>query len=338
MAIGTRVQSTQALKLVLYHEATMGNAGLNGGATRYQLPIISPPSFKDLSAPLEQSPAVFGKYAQERVQAYHNRTNQMHEISFSVLCSPTVLDFLCLFAFEDGDGTNQLLGTYQPPAWLGGADTNYSATIDIGGGGWSSALPDMRYQGCVCTSLEIVHDINSEGGKPIANCTFVTGFYPRGTDDLTDTGGTDDYSPTLLTGETATNFTSWVEADTYFQTDDANHRIHPYNYSINLTRDIQRVGCVDYTNYSPNGYVMAGHWDTSGSISFKRDENWNNMLSDLYDSGNAIFRIGDGSNWDCYIQGKVQDGVIDSGNAELRNTITMKGLGNGANAIVSLSM
>lgn len=338
MAIGTRVQSTQALKLVLYHEATLGNAGLNSGATRYQLPIISPPTFKDLSGVLEPAPAVLGKYAQEKGQAYHNRTNQMHEISFSVVCSPTILDLLCLFAFEDGDGTNQLLGTYQPPAWLGGADTNYSATIDIGGGGYSSTLPDYRYQGCILTALEITHDISSEGGNPIANCTFVTGFYPRGTDDLTDTGGTDDYTPTLLTGESATNFTSWVEADTYFQTDDANHRIHPYNYGISLSRDIQRVGCGDYTDYSPNGYIMAGHWDISGTITIKRDENWANMNTDLYDSGSTIFRIGDGSNWDCYIQGKVEDGSIDTGNPELRNTISIRGFGNGANAIVSLSM
>jgi hypothetical protein len=316
----------------------MGDAGLNSGATRYQLPIISPPTFSDNSAPYEPAPVVFGKYAQERDQAYQNRTNIVQEISFSVVCSPTVLDLLCLFAFEDGDGTNQLLGTYSPPAWTNGADTNYSATIDIGGGGHSATYPDNRYRGCILTSLEITHDISSEGGKPIANCTFMTGYQPTQVDDLTDTGGTDDYTPSLLTGESATNFTSWVEADTYFEVDDADHRIHPYNYAISLSRDVQRVGCVDYTNFEPDGYVMAGQWDVSGSITFKRDENWQNMKSLLYDSANTIFRIGDGSNWDCYIQGRVEDGSIDTGNPELRNTISMRGLGNGANAIVSLSM
>jgi len=206
MALGTQVVSTQALKLIIGHEATMGDGGLNTGATRYQLPILSPPSILDLTAPLESAPQILGKYALDSDHSAHNRTNQMFEISFSVLCSPTVLDFLCQFAFEDGDGTNQLLGNYSPPAWENGADTDYSAQIIIGGGGYgsnSADQDDVYYNGCICKSLEITHAIDSEGGKPVANVTFVTGYAPQYTDDVTD--GVTAY--TSLTGDSATDFT-----------------------------------------------------------------------------------------------------------------------------------
>ncbi len=341
MAIGTQVVSTQALKLIIGHEATMGDGGLNTGATRYQLPILSPPSIVDLTAPLESAPQILGKYAQDSDHSAHNRTGQMFEISFSVLCSPTVLDFLCQFAFEDGDGTNQISGNYSPPAWQNGADTDYSASIYIGGGGYgnnSADQDDVYYNGCICKSLEITHAIDSEGGKPVANVTFVTGYAPQYTDDVTD--GVTTY--TSLTGDSATDFTDWHTDNTYIENSGAGYEIHPYSYSVSLARDIQRVGCVDYTNYEPNGYVMAGGWDTSMNVVYKRDENFANFLSRMHDGTGTILRIADSSvsPFDIYVYGKISEHSVDSGNPELRNSITIKGMRNieGSDVIVNLEM
>ena len=345
MAIGTQVVSTQALKLIIGHEATMGDGGLNTGATRYQLPILSPPSIVDLTAPLESAPQILGKYAQDSDHSAHNRTGQMFEISFSVLCSPTVLDFLCQFAFEDGDGTNQISGNYSPPAWQNGADTDYSAQIFIGGGGYgsnSADQDDVYYNGCICKSLEITHAIDSEGGKPVANVTFVTGYAPQYTDDVTD--GVTTY--TSLTGDSATDFTDFaycrIGDHSHGDWAGGNYDVHPYSYSASLARDIQRVGCVDYTNYEPDGYVMAGGWEVSGTVTCKRDENFGNAKTFLYDGEEVRFGISDNGNWLCEITGgKLSESSVDTGNPELRQSFTVKGTGDiesGTNVILRLTM
>ena len=341
MALGTVVKSTQGLKLIIYKTTALGGGGLSG--TAYQLPILSPPSIVDLTAPLESAPQILGKYAQDSDHSAHNRTNQMFEISFSVLCSPTVLDFLCLFMFEDGDGTNQLLGNYSPPAWTNGGSTGEYCVIGVAGGGYESDSggadnEDMTYTGCIMKSLEITHAIDSEGGKPVANCTFVTGFSPTYTDAFTD----DDLTRTSLTGESATDFTDWSDDYTYVESSGAGYEIHPYSYSVSLARDIQRVGCVDYTNYQPDGYVMAGGWDTSMNVVYKRDENFANFLSRMHDGTHIVLRVADSSAspFNVYVHGKISEHSVDSGNPELRNSITIKGMRDieSGNTIVNLEM
>ena len=340
MALGTVVKSTQGLKLIIYKTTTLGGGSLSG--TAYQLPILSPPSILDLTAPLESAPQILGKYALYSDHLAHNRTNQMIEISFSVLCSPTVLDLLCLFMFEDGDGTNQLFGNYSPPAWTNGGSTGEYCVIGVAGGGYESDSggadnEDMTYTGCIMKSLEITHAIDSEGGKPVANCTFVTGFSPTYTDAFTD----DDLTRTSLTGESATDFTDWHDNYTYVESTGAGYEIHPYSYSVSLARDIQRVGCVDYTNYQPDGYVMVGGWDTSMNMVYKRDENFANFLSKLHDGTNTYLRMGGSSAapFQIYVNGKISEHSVDSGNPELRNSITIKGGDSeGGGGIVRLSM
>jgi len=339
MAVGTVVKSTQGLRLIMNHEANLGGAGFNGGADVYELPLLSPPSIVDLTAPLESAPQILGKYNMNSDHSAHNRTNQMFEISFSVLCSPTVLDFLCLFMFEDGSGTNLLRGDYSPPVWQNGVDTDYSATISIGGAGYSDTAGgnerDINYRGCIMKSLTIDHAIDSESGKPVANCVFVTGCPPNYFDAISDgnyNSGSFESGWVKLTGESATNFIDWASTNTYIESPEAGYEIHPYSYSVSMARDIQRVGCVNYTDFKPDGYVMnqGTGWDISMNMVYKRDENFASFLSYLNDNTLIMLRIGDGSAspFDIHCFGKVSEHSVDTGSPELRNSITIKGMAN----------
>jgi len=342
MAVGTAVKNTQGIKLVINREATLGSGTIFGGADRYQLPLLSPPSIVDLTAPLESAPQILGKYNLDSDHSAHNRTNQMFEISFSVLCSPTVLDTLCLFMFEDGDGTNTIAGDYSPPAWQNGVETDYSCVIWIGGGGYSNTAGgderDIYYSGCIMKSLEITHAIDSESGKPVANCVFISGYPPTYHDGISDAN----FSWTSLTGESATDFIDWDTNYTYIYGASADYVIHPYSYSVSMARDIQRVGCVDYTDFKPNGYVMnqGTGWDISMNIVYKRDENFASFLSHLHDNTPTLIRIANASNFDIKVYGKISDSSVDTGSPELRNSITIKGMRDieGSGIILNLEM
>ena len=328
MAIGTSVKSTQGLKLAIYHEATMGDSGLNSGAVRYQLPILSPPTIQDLTGVLESTPSIIGQYNHAQNHSVHNRASQMYEIGFQILGSPAVLDLMCLYLINDGDGTNALQGGYSPPAMLNGADTDYSVCIDIAGGGYETASAsvkkDIRYVGCVAKSMTLNHAIDNESGLPVIDMVFVTGYAPQYTDDLTD----GDYTPVKLTGDGATPFTNWNSANTYIDSNGAGYEIHPYSYSVSISREIERVGFGDYTNYEPDGYAMMGVWEVEMSIDYKRDENFDNFLAKLSSGAEITARIGDASANPFKIEcvGLVSDHSTDTGSAELRNTITIKGM------------
>ena len=325
MAVGTAVKNTQGLKLILFKTTDMGGTTLSGD--RYQLPLLSPPSILDLTAPLASSPQLVGKYTLDDGQSVHNRTNQMFEISFSVLCSPTVLDTLCLFMFEDGDGTNTITGNYSPPAWTNTGSTGNPTNIMIGGGGYDNVVGggkrDMRYVGCIGKSLEITHAIDSESGKPVANVTFVTGYSPIYGDNVSD--GTDTYIN--LTGDSATNFTDWG-TDTGLTNNGSEYDLHPYSYSVSMARDIQRVGCVDYTNYQPDGCVMQGGWDISMNMVYKRDEIFASIKDAMHDSDTVVLKVADNSSspFRIFVVGKVSEHSVDTGNPELRNSITVTGM------------
>jgi len=346
MAVGTAVKSTQKLRLIMNQEATLGGAGFNSGANVYELPLLSHPSIVDLTAPLESAPQILGKYNMDSDHSAHNRTNQMFEISFSVLCSPTVLDFLCLFMFEDGDGTNTITGEYSPPDWLDGIDTDYSAVICIGSGGYSNTVGEERdvfYRGCVMKSLEITHAIDSESGKPVANCVFISGYKPtyfEGISTGTYNSGSAESGWDKLTGESATDFIDWADNITYVDSGGDGYEIHPYSYSVSMARDIQRVGCVDYTDFEPDGYVMQGGWDISMNVVYKRDENFASFLSKLYDSTSTMIRIGDSgaSPFDIHCYGKISEHSVDTGSPELRNSITIKGMRNIENNATLLNL
>ncbi|MAG59900.1 hypothetical protein CMO96_03885 [Candidatus Woesebacteria bacterium] len=268
----------------------------------------------------------------------------MFEISFSVLCNPNVLDLLCLYAYEDGDGTNILVGNYSPPNWINGATATDTQIIYIGGGGYeiqsgTTDNQDVYYVGCVCTSVEITHAIDSEGGKPVANVTFQTGYSPAYGDNFSDGAIT----VSNLAGTTGTDFDSWVFGDTYIDTDDESHRIHPYSYSISFARTIERVGWVDTTDFSPNGYVWSSgtSWDVSMNCVYKRDSQFDSIKANLVDSGVTNMRIGDnGTPFRVAIVGVVSDHSVDTGSAELRNSTTIKGMNDteAVTGILSLEM
>jgi len=233
-----------------------------------------------------------------------------------------------------------------PPAWQNGVAVDYSATIWIGGGGYSNTAGgnerDIYHRGCIMKSLEITHAIDSESGKPVANCVFVTGYPPTYHDGISD--GNISNSWTSLTGESATDFISWSSANTYISSNADGYEIHPYSYSVSCSRDIQRLGCVDYTDFKPDGYVMnqGTGWDISMTMVYKRDENFANFLSQIYDNTTAQIRFSDSSSapLNIRIYGKISEHSVDTGSPELRNSITVKGMGDieGSGVILQLMM
>jgi len=344
MAVDTAVRSTQDLKL------SIGTATTTGGttcSTFYVLPILSPPTILDITAPLEEASPILGTHTMSKSGAFHNRTNKMYEISFSVLASPTIMDLMCLYAYEDGDGVNNLIGNYRPPNWINGATATDTQNIYIQGAGFSENTAstdensDMYFKGCVCTSLELTHAIDSESGKPVANMTFVTGYNPEYGDNMSD-GEAPHNTAVNLTGEGSPNFSDWTTA-TDIHSSDAGYQIHPYSYSLSMARDVQRIGYVNATDFSPIGYTMVGQWDVSMNCTYKRDANFTNLKSLLYDSTYIyidMYGNTGGNDWNVFCYGKVTEGGVDTGNPELRNTITLKGMGDveSATAYCGMSM
>ena len=321
MAIGSIVKETQGIKLHIQRETTLGD-GENTTNAVYQLPLLGAPSIVDQKASLESPPEIFGNYSNDSGQVFHQRYNQMTEISFSVLASPLVTDLLCSYMMEDGDGTATIGGTYDPPDWTNGIASPYTAMITIEGGGYNSALDgqsSVKYPGCIATSMELSHSIDNESGKPVINITFITAYNVLYGNLVTGA------SYPVYTGDSATDFISWVEGDTFIHGDGATYRIHPYSYSMNIARPIERVGCQDFTNFEPDGYVMTGNWDISMDITYKRDENFPNFSAYLNNGSHTTIRIGDNSSFRIECQGVISNGEVDTGNPELRNSLSIKG-------------
>ena len=328
----------------------MGDGGLNSGATSYELPIISYPTIHDPFAQISyESPGVtIGSYTLDESWERQNKFNQFYEISFTSMVTPTLLDLFCLFMFEEGGGVNIIPGKYAPPSWLNGIDTNYSALIVVGGGGYDAVggtFPDLNYEGCILKSMTLNHAVDSEAGKPTMDLTFVTGYKVKYTNDI-DAGDLNSgsaesgWNKTQLGSPNSVNFTGFSGGQTYFSSSADGYEIFPYSYSMSIDRDIQRVGCVDYTNHEPDGYVMQGAMNASMTVVYKRDGNQTNYAGDLSDNSLSTIAVGDDADWEISISGKVSEHGADSGSPELRNstTVTMAGDLQASGATLTMKM
>lgn len=109
--------------------------------------------------------------------------------------------------------------------------------------------------------------------------------------------------------------------------ENAGYEVHPYSYSVSFSRPIERVGCVDYTDFKPYGYVVNGAVEISMTMNYKRDANMGNFKALFYNNSVCSMKIGgvSPSSWSVYGHGKVSEAGIDTGSPELRNTLTIAG-------------
>lgn len=327
MAIQTDFQTTQNIQLVIGHEDNVGNGALLSGQAWYKLPIIAPPTINDNQTAMDFGTLQSGSYIQPENSTGRRNDQAMWEISFSVIADNT-LPTLFQYMTHDLSGTQATLGEdYAPANWT---DNNQNVTagketavIYIVNAIKSGSNVEWKYSGCVLKSIELTHSIDSNAGLPIINCTFVTGYPAELKNDvagLTITSGVN-VAGRKFTDIVTTNRILGLSTAT-----DGDVRV--YSHSISMSRDIQRVGYQDTTNYKPYSYEQVGELECTGSITFKKDSHFPTIQALSRNNDNTGFNMVLAPNYFANLnKAKMTNLITDTGSAELRATAEFKGIG-----------
>jgi hypothetical protein len=321
MAISKNFKISQEIEFVIGDEATVG-AGTS--STYHLLNAIAPPSINIGNVPLDVGSERTGKYFLDHNQSKQRLDNALWEISVQVLATADAMTY-------SGKG---LLGgqvylsssAYTQPNLDAGATVanNSSQVILVKGAGYDFATPnnDLLFKGCILKSVEVAHSIDSNGGFPIMTLTWVTA-YPVALSNIASAG-----SPTAHYSEVAQHFVDldcvngrWIGETA----GSSNYDCRAYGYTLNVSRDIQRVG-YDGSN-NPLGYLQVGNHSVEGSITIKHDANQLNFDDYLRNNKISGFKVS-GTGYDVRLNGKMNDCSVDTGSADMRATYSYTGTGN----------
>ena len=329
MALATDFKDTSGVKVGIYKEDTLGDGGLQGATTGWILPTIEIPEIHPISVPLQEAPKIYNGRRHPAIQDWNTMLShgQMLDVTIKCICTPTVADLFCLAMMEDGSGANTIEMNYERFLQLGDGDSiTESWGIYVQDGGWGEAGADKGYYGCVAKSMEISHSADAEAGLPIITMVFTTGYAPVLDDALTDGDVVFAGSSTLDDVETAPAFSTWVEADTWIGSNASSCEVLPYEYTLTISRNFLPVTQPVVGGWQTvNGYAMDGNIGANMSMTFKRDSNLANFNAHFRDNSRTEMQIGDGSLWNIWINGKVTNTTIDSGNSEFRQSVSIFG-------------
>ena len=339
MALATNFKSTQDLKVVMSTEATVGSGTKHASGTWYQLALMSPPTINEQQVSLDTSSQQTGSFITAHSQMVQRYDNPMWEIQLQILGNSNFFEHLS--GYWTG-ANSQLTSTYSPADMKDGATNGMSAstegqlgssTIVIGGGSFSSTARDIQYKGCILKDWSLSHSIDSNGGSPVINMTWVTGYLESHVDTVSDGtlgGGTNGSGWTDLSSDFPTHWTGLTTLCGKFLGEaygSSEYDVRAYGYNINISRDIQRVGYQDTTNYKPYAYQQVGGLTVTGDMTIKTDNN-KDKINDF--SRNQLlsgFSL-EGSGYKVWMHGKMADISTDTGSPELRSTYSFQGGGN----------
>lgn len=334
MAIGTNFKSSQGLKVVVGTEAVIGDGNLHGSGTWYQLPIIAPPTIIEGTSALDVGSQQVGNYIPNKHQMKQRLDNNMWEIQLQVIGTSGMHEYSQgLYGLLGGSGT--LASDYSPPDWTNGATNTFAEyptqVIYVSGGSHDATNVDQKFVGCVCKSAELSHSVDG-GGHPVLNLTFVTGY--RGT-------SVNEVAGLTISDKSNDGFAHFTSLTTQRVGDisSANYDVRAYSYNVSISRNIERVGYKDTTNYEPYSYEMTGGFSVSGGITFKKDSNLANINNYFTNDTLGAFHLS-GTGIDVKLYGLVSDATGDTGSAEIRNTVNFQGAGDpdGSDTIASIDL
>ena len=188
----------------------------------------------------------------------------MYEISLTFHSTADAINRVCGALYGDSDGTNALLGNMPGDTMAQvkhGVTNSNPVTISFEHGSHAGKDTDMYFISCMCTGLTLSGGVADNGGVVMATATFVTGYDPVEA-AKNWSGGTE-----TLIGAQTTMFN--IHDMTTAQTLDGEDLVL-YNFDVNISRPVSRVGFDSGNSFRPAGYSMGGY-EVTGSLTCKRD-------------------------------------------------------------------
>tara|TARA_Y100000310_G_scaffold344218_1_gene455783 strand:- start:1179 stop:2450 length:1272 start_codon:yes stop_codon:yes gene_type:complete len=338
MALATNFKPSQNITVLVQTEATIGSGTKHASSGTIKLPMIAPPTIIEHNVPLDIGSQQVGSYVPNANQMTHRKDNAMWEIQLQFMGNNhddvTLMEYITNFRYS---GTKTLQTNYIPADMTYGATNGMttstlaqygSAVIYVSGVSFDTDAEDRDYLylGCVMTGWSISHSIDANGGYPVITATFVTGFKRTTTDVVSDGSLT----PTSLIGDGCVHWSELNALAGRFlaETNDGAssvYDIRAYGYNINISRDIQRVGFLETTDYKPFSYEQVGGISATGDVTFKSDDNFYNARS--YQYQHSGFEIA-GTGYTVRFSGMLTDTTTDTGSPEIRKTMSFQASGN----------
>tara|TARA_Y100000593_G_C4264932_1_gene314247 strand:+ start:276 stop:1283 length:1008 start_codon:yes stop_codon:yes gene_type:complete len=267
MAKSTSFQANSNTKVIIGTEVTVGTATLAAGVT-IEMPVTEYSFSETQGHELGVAPfrSGLGGMTQSDDMVKWQEHDKMYEVSLTFHASDKAIDRICLALFGDGSTPNILLGsmptTVQSHVKHGVANIT-PVTIWFENGSHSGLDTDMYFTSCMCTGLTLSGGVADNGGVVMGTATFVTGYDPtEGT--LTFTGGTHE------TLADAHDVLFNIHDMTTAQTLDGEDLVL-YNFDVNISRPVSRIGFDSGNSFRPAGYSVGGY-EVTGSLTCKRDD------------------------------------------------------------------
>ena len=259
----TTVQAKSDVRCHIGTEITMGTATLTGG-TWNTAPLMDY-SWSEKSNPLSVAPHRTDSYSQGTSGMAFLKHDKVYEISLTMKGTASTINRICGVLYEDTSGTNDLLGSSPPTQqFKHGIGNTVPVTLLFENGG--HANNNIHFISAMCTGMELSYGIDSDGGMLKVVATFMSGYAPVES-SLTAT------TPTDMGNEVAFNIhditTSTLGGEDLIVKD----------FSLNISRDVTKVGYDPSSDFQPNAYAIGGY-EVTGNISCKRDGESVDTISD----------------------------------------------------------
>ena len=194
------------------------------------------------------------------------RHDRMYEVSITFQCTDLATKRVCLNLFQDGASGEiaKLLGSMPTTSKFADAIANIvPVSIIIENAGHNApagATKDMVFTSCMCTNLSFSGDIGSNGGVVMCTATFVTGYLPTATTNITYTVATGISAQQTMFNMHDLTTTSYASQDLVL-----------HGFEITIARPVTRVSFKSGSSFNPYGYTIGGY-EVTGSLTCKRDE------------------------------------------------------------------
>ena len=263
MAKVAQFQNKSATNCFIGTEVKLGTATAADGAW-LQMPITDY-SFSEINlqtldvAPFRIGQGVGMTQSDKMVKA--KRHDRMFEISLNFIATKHAIDRICKNLFEDGDGTNTLIGTMPTTVTFKHSVSNaVPVTIIFDEGGHT--FNDIYFTSCMCTSFTLNGSIDSDGGTILGTATFVTGYPP------VEGSLTPDASDTAVSAQTVFNVHEFSTTTIGGSGGD----LVFHGFELTIARSVTKQSFIPGAEFRPYGYSIGGY-EVTGSITGKRDAN-----------------------------------------------------------------
>lgn len=259
-------QTTKNTRVLIGTEVTLGTAAVADCAA-VAIPVTDY-SFGEIGAggqTLDVAPLRAGiggqNLSDDMVKA--KRHDRMYEVSLTFHCTDLAVKRVTKNLFEDGvaSGIASLLGNMPTTShYKHGAGNVHPVSIIIENAGHAGNDTDMVFFGAMCTNLSFSGSIDSDGGVVMCTATFVTGYLPTATTNLTYTVAT-----TISDQQTVFNMHDLTTKTLNSQD------LTLYGFELSISREVNRISFDSSSNFAPSGYSVGGY-DVSGTLTSKRDD------------------------------------------------------------------